>query len=69
MLATVAFAEALGVIPLDNWYRTWVTDRTFMLRRKSKRVKETVDKMHLTAVVRLSGSFWHDTRNDTTIEK
>ena len=36
-----------------------------MLRRTSKRVKEVVDKMHLLVVVRLSRSFWDDTRNGT----
>jgi len=37
-----------------------------MLRRTSKRVKEVVDKMRLSAVVRLSRSFWSfwsDARN------
>ena len=36
-----------------------------MLRRTSKRVKEVVDKMRLSDVVRLSMSFWYDTRNGT----
>ena len=40
-----------------------------MLRRTSKRVKEVVDQMHPAAVVRLSGSFWADTRNGTAAEK
>ncbi len=40
-------------------------DRTIMLRRTSKRVKEVVDKMRLPAVVHLSRSFWRDTHNDT----
>ncbi len=36
-----------------------------MMRRTSKRVKESVDKMRLPAVVRLSRSFCCDTRNGT----
>jgi hypothetical protein len=40
-----------------------------MLRRTSKRVKGVVDKMRLPAVVRLSRSFWDDTRNGTAAEK
>ncbi len=40
-----------------------------MLRRTSKRVKEVVDKMRLPAVVRLSRSFWDDSRNGTDAEK
>jgi Ran GTPase-activating protein (RanGAP) involved in mRNA processing and transport len=40
-----------------------------MLRRTSKRVKEAVDKMRLPAVVRLSRSFWNDTRIGTAAAK
>ncbi len=40
-----------------------------MLRRASKRVKVVVDKMRLPVVVRLSRSFWGDTRNGTAAEK
>ena len=49
--------------------RTRVAVRTIMLRRTSKRLKEVVDKMCLSAVVRLSRSFWDDVRNDTADEK
>jgi hypothetical protein len=40
-----------------------------MLRRTSKRVKDVVDKMRLSAVVRVSRSFWDDTHNGTEKEK
>jgi len=60
-----AFAAALGPVPPEDWCRTWTTDRTIGLRRTSKRVKEVVDKMRLPVGVRLSRSFWDDTRNDT----
>ena len=51
---TDAFAAALTAIPAKDWCRTWPADRTIMIRRTSKRVKETVDKMELPVVVRLS---------------
>jgi hypothetical protein len=59
------FAAALEVNPSEDWCRTWAADRTIMLRRTSKRVKEVVDKMRLPAVVRLIRSFWGDARNGT----
>jgi hypothetical protein len=61
LLATDAFAVVLEDIPAEDWCRTWADDRTIMLRRTSKRVKEVVDKMHLPAFVHLSRSFWGDT--------
>ncbi len=61
LLSTEAFPAALESIPADDWGRTWVADRTIMLRRTSKRVKQKVDKMHLPPVVRLSSSFVGDT--------
>jgi hypothetical protein len=69
LLATDAFAAALGAIPAEDWCRTWVAGRTITLRRTSKRVKEVLDKMRLPAVVRLSRSFWGDARNGTAAEK
>jgi hypothetical protein len=39
------YVEALGSIRLDDWCRTWTADRTIMLRRTSKRVKEVADKI------------------------
>jgi hypothetical protein len=69
LLAADYFAAALGALPPDDWSRTWAADRTMMLRRTSKRVREIVDKMHLPAVVRLSRSFWRDARNGTAKEK
>ena len=65
LLAFDAFVEALGAVPPEDWCRTWVTGRTIILRRTSKRVKDAVDEMCLSAVVSLRRSFWYDTRNDT----
>jgi hypothetical protein len=69
LLASNFFVAALEAIPADDWCRTWAAGRTIMLRMTSKRVKEAVDKMRLPAVVRLSRSFWDDTRNGTGAEK
>jgi hypothetical protein len=65
LLAPNTFAAALEAVPADDWCRTWAAGMTITLRRTSKRVKEVVDKMHLPAVVRLSRSFWDDTRKGT----
>jgi hypothetical protein len=76
LLAADAFAAAPAVEPEwcklwepflqnTNEQGIWPVDRTIMLRRTSKRVKEVVDKMRLPAVVRLSRSFWNDARNGT----
>jgi hypothetical protein len=59
----------LEVVPPDDWFRTWTTGRTIMLRRTSHRVKSVLDKMHLPAVVRLNRIFLDDTRNGTAAEK
>jgi hypothetical protein len=69
VLVADAFAAALDTVPAEDWCRTWVAGRTIMLRCTSKNVKEVVDKIRLPDVVRLSRSFWDDTRNDTTDEK
>ncbi len=64
LLYTEAFPAALESIPADDWGRTWVSDRTIMLRGTSKRVKQQVDKMRLPAVVRWSNSFAGDARTE-----
>ena len=65
LLTTDLFVEVLGSNPSEDWDRTWVTDRTIMLRRTSERVKVVLDKMCLSSVVLLTRSFWDDTQNDT----
>ena len=68
-LTADAFAAVLGAVPADDWCRTWAADRTMMLRRTSKTVKEVVDKLRLPAFVCLSRSFLNDTRYGTAAEK
>ncbi len=48
---------SLRSLPADDWCRTWATGNTIMLRRTSKRLKETVDQMLLPVVVRLTRIF------------
>jgi hypothetical protein len=36
----VSFDTSVGVVPVEDWYRTWAAGRTIMVRRTSKRVKE-----------------------------
>ena len=50
------FVTTLGTLSPDDWNRTWEDNRTIMLRRTSKRVKEVVVKMILSVVVHLSRS-------------
>ena len=53
LLLPHAFLDALTAIPADDWGRTWAADRTIVLRRTSKTVKQQLDKMRLPAIVRL----------------
>ena len=46
-----------------------MVDKTIILIRTSKKVKEVVDKMYLSSVVRLNRRFWDDTRNGTETQK
>ncbi len=56
-LAADAFTAALAAVPTEDWDRTWVADKTIMLRMTSKGVKELLDKMRPSAVVRWKRSF------------
>ena len=40
------FTPTLESVTVEDWCRTWVVDRTIMMRRTSKRVKVVVDKMY-----------------------
>ena len=53
------FVQALRAVPAEDWWRTWPSCRTIMLTRTSKKVKEQVQKMRLSAVVRLRGDGVH----------
>jgi Ran GTPase-activating protein (RanGAP) involved in mRNA processing and transport len=64
-MLTSLYIVALEAIPSEDWCRTWPADRTIMLRKTSKRVKETVDKIRPPVIVRLNNNFW-DYKNDTT---
>ena len=62
LLVTLTTRQGPGALPPDDWIRTSAAGRTIMLRRTSKRVERVVDKMSLSAVVRLSRSFCDDAR-------
>jgi hypothetical protein len=63
-LAADAFGAALAVMPSENCLPDCQpSDRTIMLRMHSNRVREVVDKDHMSTVVRLSRGFWVDDRN------
>jgi hypothetical protein len=68
-LCSNAFATALETVPDEDWGRTWTADRTIMLRKTSKKIKNIIDKMRLPADVRWSWRFWNDSQNGTTEEK
>jgi hypothetical protein len=46
-LSPGTFNATLEALPAEDWGRTWAADRTIMLRRTSKRVKDAIDKMRL----------------------
>ena len=50
-LTSDVFNSALESVPVEDWFRTWETDRTIMLRRTSKTVKQVVDKMRLSVSI------------------
>jgi hypothetical protein len=64
-----AFAAALETVPDEDWSRNWPADRTIMLRKTSKRIKNIIDKMRLPTDVHWSWKFWNDSQNGTTEEK
>ena len=69
LLAAGAFTAALTGVPAEDWCRNWPDDTTIMLRRTSKTVKQTVDKMRLPSDVRLSRIFWYEHQILTDAEK
>ena len=69
LVAAGAFTAALAGVPAEDWCRTWPADTTIMLRRTSKTVKQTVDKMRLPSDVRLSRIFWCEHQILTDVEK
>ena len=64
LLSTETFPTSLESIPTDDWGRTWAFGRTIMLRRTSKRVKQQVDKLLPSVVVRLSSNLAGDARTE-----
>jgi Ran GTPase-activating protein (RanGAP) involved in mRNA processing and transport len=63
-LCSNAFAVALETVPAEDWCRTWPADRTIMLSKTSKKIKNIIVNMCLPVDVRISFTFW----NKSTIE-
>lgn len=64
------FIIALNAVPIEDWYRTWPSERTIMLRMTSKSLREAIDKIHPPAIVCLRNTcFWNILHNHTLDEK
>jgi hypothetical protein len=69
---TTAATDLLSVIatvPADNWHRTSIGSRTFIIRMTCKRAKDLFRKTGFPVEVRLSESFWNNPSNGTTQRK
>ena len=60
------FTSILSAVPDDDLYRTWSAERTIMLRRTSKKVKELIDMKRLPVFVRLNMRFWNNIYNSNS---
>lgn len=71
VLVSDTFAAVLVVVPVDDWGRTWSSDRTFrnILRMTSKLFKDTVNKLRPPTIVKLRRTFWDDVRKGTAAEQ
>jgi hypothetical protein len=67
-LCSNAFVEALETVPAEDWSRSWPADRTIMLSKTSKKIRDIINNMRLPVDVRWSWTFWNDSRNGTVSE-
>jgi len=58
-LCSNAFAEALVTVPVEDWYRNWPADRTIMLSKTSKKIKNIINKMRIPAHIQLNLKFFN----------
>jgi len=62
------FTTVIETVPSEDLCNTWAADRTIMLRKTSKRVKEAIDKIQPPTEVILNKFFWTDSCNrDCTV--
>jgi Leucine-rich repeat (LRR) protein len=61
-LCSNALATALETVPAEDWCRSWPADRTIMLSKTSKKIKNIIDNMCLPVDVRINYRFWNDSR-------
>jgi hypothetical protein len=47
------FGDFLSIVPSEDLSRTWAENRTIMLKRTSKKIKDIIDKKYLPTVIYL----------------
>jgi len=57
------FTEALETVPADDWYRNWPANRTIMLSKTSKKIKNIINNMRIPTHVQLNWKFFNDSHN------
>lgn len=62
-LCSNAFAELLEKVPAEDWYRNWPANRTIMLSKTSKKIKNIINKMCIPAIIQLNWKFFNDSHN------
>ena len=64
-LCSNIFTEVLEKVPADDWYRNWPADRTIMLSKTSKKIKNIINKMRIPVHVQWDWKFFNDSQNGT----
>ncbi len=59
-----AFIEILEKVPAEDWYRNWPADRTIMLSKTSKKIKNIINKMSIPVHIQWNWKFFNDSHND-----
>lgn len=65
--STPTLEQVLTVVPSEDWNRTWPADKTNMLRMTSKKVREKVDNIGLSTVVRFNMSLFDNNQKHIQI--
>lgn len=56
------FIEVLEKVPVDDWYRNWPADRTIMLSKTSKKIRNIINIMRIPAHVQLNWKYFNDSK-------
>jgi Ran GTPase-activating protein (RanGAP) involved in mRNA processing and transport len=54
-----AFIEVLEKVPVEDWYRNWPANRTIMLSKTSKKIKNIINKMRIPVHIQLNLKFFN----------